>query len=62
MIIHVDNQGAMILTKNRETSNRSKHMDLIYHMIPVYNSKVIFRLSYISTEHKVADIFIKALD
>ena len=59
--IHVDNQGAIALTKNPELHARTKHIDIRYHFIRYVIEEGKIRLTYCPTEDMTADIFTKAL-
>jgi KUP system potassium uptake protein len=54
-----DNQGALALSKNPVSHQRSKHIDVKYHFIrtEVKNGRV--RLMYVPSQENVADIFTK---
>ena len=57
--IHEDNQGAIALTKNPVSRQRSKHIDIKYHFLRdvVKNGKI--DISYCPTAEMVADTFTK---
>lgn len=44
-----------------QVTNKSKYIDLKYHLIRDYANKGIVKLEYISIEHNVADTTTKAL-
>lgn len=60
-IINADNQGMMNLAKNPILSQRTKHVDIIYHFVRerVARGDVMFR--YVPTGQMLADVFTKAL-
>jgi hypothetical protein len=59
--VYCDNQGAIKLLKHPIASQRSKHIDVLYHFAreKVMSGEVEF--VYISTADMVADIFTKPL-
>lgn len=58
--IYVDNQGAMCMAKNRETSERSKHIDLKYFFLRDLVADDILVFTYIPSKNNVADILTKS--
>ena len=60
-IINADNQGMMNLARNPILSQRTKHVDIIYHFVRerVTRGDVMFR--YVPTGQMLADVFTKAL-
>lgn len=52
--VMVDNQGAIALAKNPVTQQRSKHIDIKYHL-------GVVQLEYVPTDLNVADAFTKAV-
>ena len=54
-----DNQGSIALAKNPIKHQRTKHIDIKYHFIRDEISKGFVDISYIPSEHNVADIFTK---
>jgi hypothetical protein len=61
VLINVDNQGAIKISKNNITSNRTKHIDIKYHYCREKVQDGTVRLEYIPSEHMVADILTKAV-
>ena len=59
IVIRADNQGAIRLLKNPVVSQRSKHIDVIYHFVRehVESQEVLFE--YVSTHDMVADVLTK---
>jgi hypothetical protein len=57
----MDNIGAGCIAQNIVNNNRTKHIDVKYHMIRDWISKGIFELFYIESSKNLADIFTKAL-
>ena len=58
--IHVDNQGAIALSKNPVNRQRAKHIDIKYHFIREVVSDGKVEVVYCPTEIMVADIFTKS--
>jgi hypothetical protein len=56
-----DNQGSIQLAHNGDNSTRSKAIDVKYHLIRQELREKTINLSYVSTEHNVADILTKGL-
>jgi hypothetical protein len=59
--IACDNQGAIKLSKHAIASQRSKHIDIIYHFIRERTMRREITLYYISTELQLADFLTKAV-
>lgn len=59
--IFADNQSAIKLLKNPVVSNRSKHIDVLYHFAREHVMLGDIKLDYVSTNNMMADIFTKAL-
>lgn len=60
-VLHLDNQGAIKLTKNPEFHKRTKHIEVRYHFIREKFEEGFFRLRYVNTKEQIADIFTKPL-
>ena len=60
--VHVDNIGAIYLSKNATTSNRTKHIDTRYHFVRNYIEDGIIKVTFIKSEDNVADVFTKNLN
>lgn len=56
-----DNNGAIALVKNRQVSERSKHIDVAYHYIRDLQRQGRIDVSYISTNDMKADGLTKPL-
>jgi hypothetical protein len=61
VLIFVDNQGAIKISKNNITSNRTKHIDIKYHYCREKVQDGTVRLDYIPSEFMLADILTKAV-
>ena len=59
--VRADNQGAIKLLKNPITSMRSKHIDVIYHFARERIARKEVEITYVRTEHMLADVLTKAL-
>jgi Reverse transcriptase (RNA-dependent DNA polymerase) len=57
--IHVDNIGAIYLSNNYTTSQRTKHIDVRVHFVRQYIEKGIFKVVFVKSEDNDADIFTK---
>ncbi|GIL56501.1 hypothetical protein Vafri_11858 [Volvox africanus] len=60
-IIKVDSQGAMNISNNPMTSQRSKHIDVMHHLVRERVASGEVELRYCPTEKMVADVMTKAL-
>ena len=58
----VDNIGAIYLTKNATTGNRTKHIDTRYHFVREYVQNGILKVTFVRSEENHADIFTKNLN
>jgi hypothetical protein len=58
-VLHIDNVGAILLSKNKATSGRSKHIDVRYHHITDLVEAKVIHPQYISTEDQKADCLTK---
>ena len=56
-----DNQGAIALAKDKKFHARMKHINLRHHFIREAVEEEKIKVTYISTEENVADIFMKVL-
>ena len=55
--VHVDNAGAIWLSNNRTTSDRTKHTDNRTSFVKEYQEKLIIK--FVKSEDNEADIFTK---
>ena len=58
IIVHVDNVGAIYLSKNSE-SRRTKHIDIRYHFVREYVEQDIVKIVFVRSEDNVADVYTK---
>ena len=61
MVIFEDNQSAICVAKNQQTSGRMKHIDIKYHFVCELVEAGMIKLVYCSTEQMIADMLTKAL-
>lgn len=59
--VNCDNQSCVKLILNEKISRRSKHFDTKYHFIKDAVDSKLVQLSYVPTEHNIADIFTKPM-
>ena len=59
--VKIDNVGAIFLVKNRNTSERTRHIDARFHYIRDLVDEGLVKISFVKSEHNVADIFTKNL-
>lgn len=59
IVIRCDNQGAIKLLKNPVISQRSKHIDVIYHFVREHVESQDVLFEYVSTQDMVADVLTK---
>ena len=60
--VNVDNIGAVYLSKNATTGNRTKHIDTRYHFVREYIEDGIVKVVFVRSEDNDADIFTKNLN
>ena len=60
--VNVDNIGAVYLSKNATTGNRTKHIDTRYHFVREYIEDGIVKVIFVRSEDNDADIFTKNLN
>lgn len=60
--VKVDNIGAVYLSKNATTGNRTKHIDTRYHFVREYIEDGIVKVIFVRSEENDADIFTKNLN
>ena len=59
IILHVDNKGAIALSKNPVYHQRSKHIDIKFHFIRSEMEDKIVDLTYVPSNQNIADLFTK---
>jgi hypothetical protein len=60
-LLHSDNQLVIRLVRNPEQHQHTKHIDVPDHVIREHQANRDIEITYISTQHQLADIFTKAL-
>jgi hypothetical protein len=60
--VNVDNIGAIFLAENRNTSERTKHVDIRYHFVREMIDENFLSVKFVPTDQNIADIFTKNLD
>ena len=59
IIVRVDNVGAIGLSKNLSTSQRTKHIDVRYHFVREFVEEGFIKITFVKSEENHADIFTK---
>jgi len=59
--IHFDNQAAVKLTENSGVSDRTKHIDVKYHLVRELRDKGDIRIVSVDTKDNLADVCTKGL-
>jgi hypothetical protein len=57
-----DNESAIRMADNSVEHNRTKHIDIRYHILRDHQQKGDIKIAYVSTHNQLADIFTKPLD
>ncbi len=61
VLIFVDNQGAMKMSKNDSSGTRTKHIDIQYHFVRDSLAKKLFSIDLCPTQEMAADVLTKPL-
>ncbi len=61
VLIFVDNQGAIKMSKNDSSSTRTKHIDIQYHFVRDSLAKKLLSIDFCATQEMAADILTKPL-
>ena len=57
--VRVDNMGAIFMSENSTTSNRTKHVDTRYRFVNEFVGDGFNKIMFLKTEDNVTDIFTK---
>ena len=57
--VNCDNVGAIFLSYNRKTSQRTKHVDIRYHFVREFVEDGIIKIRFVKSANNTADIFTK---
>jgi hypothetical protein len=60
--IHADNIGAIFLAGNRNSSKRSKHIDMKYHFVRNLIDEGLIDVKFVRSEQNLAYLFTKNLN
>ena len=60
-VLHVDNQGAVELSRDRKSCHRSRHVDRRFFKVRELEAAGIVSVKHIPTERNRADVLTKAL-
>ncbi len=59
IIVRVDNVGAIFMSKNITTSQKTKHVDIPYHFVHEFMEDGFIKIIFVQTKENRADIFTK---
>jgi hypothetical protein len=62
ILLLCDNESAIKLTNNLVQHSRTKHIDIRHHFLRDHEAKGDIKISHVSIENQLADIFTKPLD
>ena len=60
--VRVDNVGAIFMSENVTTSNRTKHVDTRYRFVNEFVEDRFIEIIFVKTKYNVADIFTKNIN
>jgi hypothetical protein len=60
--VYVDNIGAIFLAGNRNSSDRSKHIDMKYHFVRDLIDEGLIDVKFVCSPENLADLFTKNLN
>lgn len=61
IVMHEDNQEAIVIANRERETQRSKHIDVKYNFLRDYIEKGVIIVKYIPTREQLADIMTKGL-
>ena len=61
IVIHLDNTSSINISKNPVMHSKTNHILVKYHFLREQVSQNVFKLAYVNTKEKIADIFTKPL-
>ena len=59
--VFVDNIGAIFLTENRNSGEKTKHIDVKYHYIREQIDEGLIKIKFVKSQDNPADLFTKNL-
>ena len=59
VVINVDNIGAIFMSENVSTTNRTKHVDVRYHFVREFIEDGFVKIVFVRSKENAADIFTK---
>ena len=59
VVVRVDNVGAIFMTENVTTSNRTRHVDIRYHFVREFVEDGFIKIVFVKTADNDADLFTK---
>ena len=59
--VYVDNIGAIFLTENRNSGEKTKHIDVKYHYIREQIDEGLIQVRFVKSQENLADLFTKNL-
>ncbi|KAG9512183.1 hypothetical protein KCU93_g10402, partial [Aureobasidium melanogenum] len=61
VVLQMDNQAALKLSRNPEFHDRTKHINIKFHYLRELNSEGLIKTQYVNTKNNLADLFTKPL-
>ena len=61
IIVHEDNQGAIVISAQEKEIQRTKHIDVKFNFLRDLITKGVIEVKYISTNEQLADVMTKGL-
>lgn len=58
----VNNQSALTLASHSTQHQKTKHIDIMYHILREWTRTKLLKINYINTRDNIADIFTKTFD